>query len=478
MKKLLYVLTGLCLLAGAFTSCEDPLKEPDGANNGGGTSTEKTGTLKGKVTDKETGLPLELAMVELTPGEKKTVTDQNGEFAFAELLPGNYALKVSKLGYKTVESGAIAVKAVETVRQEIAMEKEQTDLRIVNEESEDIERLETCGGNKMSFTILNAGTHILEWEIPRVAAEWVKDFSKESGKLSPGASEKIEFSCKPFSEDAEAVIYIMSNGGNKQLKVYNYKFNDYTETILELNMPMISAVGGTYTMGATSEQGSSAKSDELPVHSVKVSSFYIGKYEVTQRQWEAVMGTTIEQQRDKAGESKLYGVGGEYPMYYVSWEEAQEFCQKLSEMTGKTYRLPTEAEWEFAAKGCNGWHLTIDNTKYAGSNTKEDVAWCYNVYDAMDGRYTRMVGTKKPNGLGLYDMSGNVAEWCSDWYNKDYYSSSPSVNPQGPANGSYRVLRGGSFRFEYVDCRVTARGGTTPDRRDYCLGFRVACSVK
>ncbi|MDE5610225.1 MAG: SUMF1/EgtB/PvdO family nonheme iron enzyme [Bacteroidales bacterium] len=462
MKKLLYVLTGLCLLAGAFTGCEDPLKEPDGANGGGGTpggtSTEQTGTLKGTVTDKETGLPLELALVELVPSEKKTVTDQNGEFAFAELLPGNYALKVSKLGYKTVESGAIAVQAVETVRQEIAMEKEQTDLRIVNEENEDIEELEVWGKN-VSFKILNAGTNILEWEIPVTAAEWVKGFSKESGKLSPGASVEIEIQCEiTNASGAEAVVYIMSNGGNKQLKLI-YSFDE--ERVLGLKM--VAVAGGAFQMGATSEQGSDAYSSENPVHSVTLDGFYIGATEVTQAQWEFVMGTTIAQQ---AGSSELYGVGDDYPMYYVSWEEAVQFCEKLSQLTGKTYRLPTEAEWEYAARGGRS-----GGAKYAGSEYIYSVAW----YENNSGSKTHPVGQKYSNGLGLYDMSGNVWEWCSDWYGD--YSYSPSVNPQGPASGSSRVERGGSWYNGAVSCRVSRRYGFNPGNRAFNLGFRVACSL-
>ncbi|MDE5609424.1 MAG: SUMF1/EgtB/PvdO family nonheme iron enzyme [Bacteroidales bacterium] len=460
MKKLLYVLTGLCLLAGLFSGCEKPEKESKKANS----------TIKGVVTDKETGLPLELAMVELVPGEKKTVTDQNGEFVFAELLPGNYTLKVSKLGYKTVESGAIAVKAMETVRQEIAMEKEQTDLRIVNEEDEDIEELEVWGGKNVSFKILNAGTHILEWEIPVVAAEWVKGFSKESGKLSPGTSEKIEIQWEiPNTSEAEAVVYIMSNGGNKQLKlIYNKPLLDYTETAFGMGLQMVAVKGGTFQMGATSEQGSDAESDEKPVLSVTLDDFYIGKYEVTQAQWEAVMGTTIAQQRDKADSyGPLYGVGDNYPMYYVSWNEAREFCEKLSQMTDKKYRLSTEAEWEYAARG--GQHA--DGTKYAGSNTIGDVAW----YTDNSSK-TNPIGQQKPNGLGLYDMSGNVWEWCSDWYGK--YSSSSAVNPYGPVEGSCRVFRGGSWYHSAVVCRVSYRNRNTPDIRRIYLGFRVACSAK
>ncbi|MBD5397246.1 formylglycine-generating enzyme family protein [bacterium] len=355
---------------------------------------------------------------------------------------------------------------METVRQEIALEKEQTDLRIVNDNNEDIEELEVRRGEKVSFKILNAGTNILEWEIPRVAAEWVKDFSKESGKLSPGASEKIEVQWeRPNTFGAEAVVYIMSNGGNKQLKLI-HSFDEERD----LGLKMVAVAGGTFQMGATSEQGDDAYDSEKPVHSVTLDGFYIGKTEVTQAQWEAVMGTTIAQQRDKAGAFKLYGVGDDYPMYYVSWEEAVQFCEKLSQLTGKTYRLPTEAEWEYAARGGQ----QADGTKYAGSNTIDDVAW----YNDNSGKQTHPTGMKKPNGLGLYDMSGNVYEWCSDWYESNYYSSSPSVNPQGSSSGSGRVSRGGGWYNNAVGCRVSRRLNYAPDFRDYDLGFRVACSSK
>ncbi|MDE5610280.1 MAG: formylglycine-generating enzyme family protein [Bacteroidales bacterium] len=249
----------------------------------------------------------------------------------------------------------------------------------------------------------------------------------------------------------------------------NTASKNYTETAFGMNLEMMYVKGGTFEMGATSEQGSDAYSDEKPVHSVTLNDFYIGATEVTQAQWKAVMGTTLEEQRDKAylegAVGNLWGVGGIYPMYYVNWEEAQEFCQKLSETTGKRYILPTEAQWEYAARG--GQHA--DGTKYAGSNTIGDVAW----YDANSGEQTHPVGQKKPNGLGLYDMSGNVEEWCSDWYGD--YSSSAEVNPQGPSNGSRRVIRDGSWYLDAVDCRVSLRGGGNPGVRDQGLGFRVAC---
>ena len=220
---------------------------------------------------------------------------------------------------------------------------------------------------------------------------------------------------------------------------------------------MVYVEGGTFMMGATEEQGDDAWDSEKPVHSVTLDGFYIGKFEVTQAQWAAVMGTTVSQQRDTAAEYygqdpsdwSLYGVGDNYPMYYVSWEEAQSFCEKLSAQTGKKYRLPTEAEWEYAARGGNN----ADGTKYAGSGNLDEVAWYRVNSDGENGNVygTHPVGTKRPNGLGIYDMSGNVWEWCQDWYGS--YGSSSAVNPQGPSSGSYRV-RGGCWASYARLCRV------------------------
>jgi formylglycine-generating enzyme required for sulfatase activity len=190
----------------------------------------------------------------------------------------------------------------------------------------------------------------------------------------------------------------------------------------------------------------------------------MGKYEVTQAQWEAVMGTTVRQQRDKIySSSNLRGIGGNYPIYSVCHEEAVEFCRKLSSLTGRTYRLPTEAEWEYAARGGN----QSRGYKYSGSNDVNSVAW----YLDNGGETTHAVGTKRANELGLYDMSGNVWEWCSDWYGD--YSTLSQTNPQGPGRGDYRVLRGGSWRINASGCRVSVRSYHTPSNPLYNLGFRV-----
>ena len=184
---------------------------------------------------------------------------------------------------------------------------------------------------------------------------------------------------------------------------------------------MLFVQGGEFEMGDHSGQG---QTRERPVHKVRLSSYYLGKYPVTQRLWEAVMGT-----------NPSFFKGPERPVEQVSWEECQEFLQKLNDQTRKAYRLPTEAEWEYGARGG-------DNSQgytYSGNDKLKEVAW----YGDNSHGETKDVGQRKPNELGLYDMTGNVWEWCQDWYDGQYYQqcadSGLTVNPQGPDSGSYRV---------------------------------------
>lgn len=250
---------------------------------------------------------------------------------------------------------------------------------------------------------------------------------------------------------------------------------DYEEKAVSgLSFEMVYVQGGTFRMGAA-EDDEEAYDREKPSHSVTLSDYYIGKHEVTQGLWKAVMGTTIEEQRDKAEEywnesCELYGIGNNYPMYYVSWNEAQEFVRKLSELTGKKYVLPTEAQWEYAARG----GAKSKGYKYSGSNTISDVAWYGEDYNTGS---THLVGKKLSNELGIYDMSGNVGEWCSDWFHSNYYANSPQTNPTGSASGSLRVYRGGSWDSDGGSCRVSIRDGGGPDGRYINLGFRVALAL-
>ena len=206
-------------------------------------------------------------------------------------------------------------------------------------------------------------------------------------------------------------------------------------------------------MGATSEQGSDADNDEKPVHSVTLSDYYIGETEVTQELWQAVMGINLS-----------YFSGNPHrPVETVSWNECQTFITKLNELTGKNFRLPTEAEWEYAARGGN----KSKGYKYSGSNTIGDVAWYYD----NSGSRTHDVKTKQANELGIYDMSGNVYEWCQDWDGS--YSSSSQTNPMGPSSGSDRVLRGGSWDYDARYCRVSDRNSNYPSSRGISDGFRL-----
>ena len=216
---------------------------------------------------------------------------------------------------------------------------------------------------------------------------------------------------------------------------------------------MVKVAGGTFQMGATSEQGSDADSDEKPVHSVTIPDYYIGQTEVTQELWEAVMGSN----------PSYFKGDNQRPVENVSWEDCQEFIEKLNRLTGKNFRLPTEAEWEYAARGGN----KSRGYKYSGSNNPDAVAW---YYDNSENK-THPVAQKQANELDLYDMSGNVLEWCYDWY--DEYSSNPQTNPKGPI-GFTRVLRGGSWYNSVKVVRVTDRWYCGPVYFHNYFGVRLA----
>ena len=260
-------------------------------------------------------------------------------------------------------------------------------------------------------------------------------------------------------------IVILAVGGYFLLPLINSKHQDNAvvekpkkdRIIQNLINNMVYVEGGTFTMGATAEQGSDADSNEKPAHQVSLSSFSIGRYEVTQEEWQAVMGSNPSSFK-----------GPKRPVKNVSWDDCQAFIKKLNEMTGKNFRLPTEAEWEFASRG----GIKSQGYKYSGSNNLNSVAW----YEDNSGNTTHDVGQKSPNELGIYDMSGNVWELCQDWYDDvgNYYRSSPQTNPMGPSSGSLRVLRGGSWNNRAGGCRVSLRGFCYPYDRDNDLGLRLA----
>lgn len=213
---------------------------------------------------------------------------------------------------------------------------------------------------------------------------------------------------------------------------------------------MIPVQGGTFQMGSND-----GESGEKPVHSVTLSSYYIGQTEVTQALWKAVMGS-----------NPSYFKGDNRPVEKVSWNDCQTFINKLNRLTGERFRLPTEAEWEFAAKGGR----QSRGFEYSGNTNIDYVAW----YDGNSGSKTHPVATKSPNELGIYDMTGNVLEWCQDWYGR--YSSSSQTNPTGPTSGLNRVIRGGSWFIIAGGCRSAYRGDGAPDYRDNFIGLRLALS--
>lgn len=234
-------------------------------------------------------------------------------------------------------------------------------------------------------------------------------------------------------------------------------------TVKGVTFKMIFVKGGTFMMGATYEQGSDAESDEKPAHKVTLSDYCIGETEVTQALWKAVMGSNP---------SRFQGDGR--PVERVSWDDSQTFIRKLNAATegqrleGREFRLPTEAEWEFAARGGN--LSIIPDTKYSGVNNLVYVAW----YGDNSNGETHPVAKKSPNELGLYDMSGNVWEWCQDWYDENYYGKSPKNNPCNNTESSFRVDRGGCWGSRAAYCRVSGRNSFSPGFKDFSIGLRLA----
>lgn len=226
----------------------------------------------------------------------------------------------------------------------------------------------------------------------------------------------------------------------------------------KVKFKMVFVEGGTFMMGATKEQ-STPDDVEKPVHQVTLSSYYIGETEVTQQLWEAVMGS-----------NPSYAIGQDRPVNEISWNDCQLFIEKLNQKTGLTFRLPTEAEWEFAARGGN----KSLGYQYSGGNDLSSVGWYRDNSDANgspSGHYNN-VRNLTPNELSLFDMSGGVWEWCQDMMGN--YSASNQNNPTGMTTGNERVIRGGSWKSSMWSCRVAARNSELPDSHNNCLGVRLA----
>lgn len=225
------------------------------------------------------------------------------------------------------------------------------------------------------------------------------------------------------------------------------------QAVAQLIGNMVHVQGGTFTMGGTSSKAYWCDDSDQPAHQVTVGSFYICKYEVTQKLWKAFMGN-----------NPSWTKADNMPVEWVNWVTAQKFIRKLNAFSGKKFRLPTEAEWEYAARGGNRSH----NYLYSGSDDINAVAW----WKDNSGDKLHPVGTKRPNELGLYDMTGNVYEWCSDW--QAPYQSGAQTNPKGPQTGDWRVMRGGNQSSSESESGVMTRSQCMPDIAT-CCGLRLVC---
>ena len=359
---------------------------------------------------------------------KASYTYQNGEFAITVHLKPSYV----RLRFAGTQGQAVAFSGLSRVTSFDAATYtfEQTPVKTVLEASDTAE-------NEKYFTpyvygYLNADNRIY------IATEEGNTYGRTitAGTLSAG----------------ESAWMTMPSG--------NYIPKGWSWADVELDMARTFTVNGVafnmiFVGKGTFDMGSTTNSDEQPVHSVTLTkNYYIGETEVTQALYKAVMGSNPSSYR-----------GDQLPVEYVSWNDCQTFITKLNSLTGKTFRLPTEAEWELAARGGN----ESKGYTYSGSNTASDVAWYYSICSNPVS-----VKSKSPNELGIYDMSGNVWEWCQDWYSSSYYSSSPSTDPTGPTSGSSRVLRGGSWYHNATCCRVAYRNSLSPSSTNYYLGFRLA----
>jgi len=242
--------------------------------------------------------------------------------------------------------------------------------------------------------------------------------------------------------------------------------SNFIETIEGLNFEMVFVKGDTFTMGCKPSFAVFCVDDEQPAHQVEVGDFFMATHEVTQKLWQIVMGYN----------NSVKGACENCPVESVSWNEVQEFLFKISELTGKKYRLPTEAEWEYAARGGTYRRSLLgeEDFRFSGSDTIDDVAW----YCKNSNNKPHLVGKKKPNQLGLYDMSGNILEWCADIY--DYYlgymPSEDYENEELPKN--LRVLKGGCWGNCFPGCRIVVRYKMKPDMKDDLTGFRIVCETE
>jgi sulfatase modifying factor 1 len=299
-------------------------------------------------------------------------------------------------------------------------------------------------------------------------SEGYKNNAENKSEFSPikqKKSNQLSISEKTTLQEVLNIIQPKNNVENKENEILDnvtidtkdfVKGNEATNSI---GMKLIWIPANEFDMGS-----SESETDEKPIHRVRISKgFWIGSTEVTQGQYKAIM-----EDEPWSGE-KYVQVSDLNPAVYVSWENAVEFCRRLSQKENRIYRLPTEAEWEYACRANSETRFSFgDNEKYLG-----EYAWYQDNTWEIDQKYARQVGQKYPNAFGLYDMHGNAWEWCSDWYDEKFYSESQKTDPQGPGSGRFRVIRGGSWHFTPWRCRSAARSGQLPYVKFMSFGFRV-----
>ena len=402
---------------------------------------EETGTVQigaDKVT-KEIRLQSVLAQVRVscpTPGAQIYVNDQlRGTSPWnGTLSAGNYLFEARLSGYR---SGRMSETLAERANRQIEIPALVAITGNLDVSYKPMNAEVWLDGKKLGtspdvFRNIIIGTHEVELRKDGYQSE------KKTVTVSEGQTVSLTGS---LTASATSNSYASSASSGASIETF---------TVNGVSFNMVHVEGGTFQMGSND---SDASSNEQPVHQVTLSTYSIGETEVTQALWEAVMGSNPSKWK-----------GGSLPVEQVSWNDCQTFIQKLNQLTGKQFRLPTEAEWEYAARGGS----KSRGYKYSGSNTIDDVAW----YWDNSGKKTHPVKAKQANELGLYDMTGNVLEWCQDWYGK--YSSSPQTNPKGPSSASGRVYRGGGWYYGARFCRVSERGGLTPGNRYGSLGLRLA----